>query len=91
MRRYKTSGSLYNSTTAQSTHIASSVRNKSSDSLVDALSQQNQLLLQLLTNSTINIGVNVDGREIARSSAKYMETEINKINKRKNRIGGLAY
>ena len=91
MSRYKTSGSLYNSTTAQSSHIVSSVRNKSNDSLVDALSQQNQLLLQLLTNSTINIGVNVDGREIARSSAKYMETEINKINKRKNRIGGLAY
>ena len=91
MRRYKTSGSLYNSTTAQSTHIASSVRSKNSESLVEALSQQNLLLMQLLTNATINVGVNVDGREIARSSARYMETEINKINKRKNRIGGLAY
>lgn len=91
MRAYKTSGGLYNPTTAQSSHVASSVRSKNNESLVDALSQQNQLLMQLLTNATINVGVNVDGREIARSSARYMETEINKINKRKNRIGGLAY
>lgn len=91
LSNYKTSGDLYNSATSQSSQIASSVRSKNSESLVEALSQQNLLLMQLLTNATINVGVNVDGREIARSSAKYMETEINKINKRKNRIGGLAY
>ena len=49
---------------------------------------QNQLLLQLLTNSTINIGVNVDGREIARASAKYNEAELNKLSKSKSRKRG---
>lgn len=91
MRNYKTSGGLYNSATKESSVVKSNLRNNGSGGLIDALVQQNQLLIQLLTDSTINIGVNVDGKQIARASAKYMEAEINTLTKRRNRIGGLAY
>lgn len=84
---YKTTGGFY---TPNSVRVSNTASNDNS-SLLQALLQQNQLLMQILTNSTIEVGVNVDGRQIARASARYMETEINTLNKRKNRIGGLAY
>lgn len=91
INNYKTSGGLYNSATTESYDIKSNARNNNNDLLLEALLQQNQLLQQLLKTSTINVGVNLDGREVARSTARFMDTEINKINKRKNRLGGLAY
>ena len=84
---YKTKGGFY---TPDSVRVSNTAQNDNS-SLLQALLQQNQLLMQILTNNTIEVGVNVDGRQIARASAKYMETEINTLTRRKNRIGGLAY
>ena len=75
----------------QAVKIESSKQNRSeTDSkLVDMLIQQNQLLMQLLTaDRTVQVGVNVDGRQIAKASAKYMESEINTIKNRNSRLGG---
>ena len=84
---YKTNGGFYS---PNSVKISKTAGNDNS-SLLQALLQQNQLLMQILTNNTIEVGVNVDGRTIARASAKYMESEISTLTKRKNRLGGLAY
>ena len=85
---FKTNGGFYkpDSMKITKTETASSNAN---DAIIEALVQQNQLLMQLLTTSRpIEVGVNVDGRQIAKASARYMDTEINLINKRKTRLGG---
>ena len=60
-----------------------------------ALQKQNELLMQLLVNTsnqTVNVGLQIDGRQVAKASAKYMNEEITKIDNRKNRLGGkLSY
>lgn len=83
---YKTKGGFYSPSSVKVSKPSSN-----NSSLLEALIQQNQLLMQILTSSTIEVGVNVDGKQIARASAKYMETEINTLSKRRNRLGGLAY
>lgn len=82
---YKTTGGFYNPNSVRVK--ANDGAKNSNNALLEALIQQNQLLMQMLTNSTIEVGVNVDGRTIAKASAKYMENEINTINKRKSRLG----
>lgn len=42
----------------------------------------------LLQNTTIETPVYLDGKQIAKASAKYMETELNTISARKSRLGG---
>ena len=82
---YQTNGGFYSSKSMKK----SSSSSLNDNSLVEALVQQNKLLMELLTNSRpIEVGVNVDGRQIAKASAKYMDSEINIINKRKSRLGG---
>lgn len=89
MRDYQTSGGYYNVSSVQPKESKS---NTSDSSLIEALLQQNQLLMQLLkVQKPIEVGVNIDGRQVAKASAKYMETELSTINRRKNRLGGLAY
>lgn len=80
---YKTNGGFYS---PNSVKVSNSTKNN--NSLLQVLLQQNQLLMQLLTNNTIEVGVNVDGRQIARASAKYIDKEIVSINKKKARLGG---
>ena len=46
-------------------------------------------VLEALANSlNIDITTNIDGRVVAKSTARYMESEINSINRRKTRLGG---
>lgn len=46
-------------------------------------------VLEALANSlNIDITTNIDGRAVAKSTARYMESEINSINRRKSRLGG---
>lgn len=92
MARYKTSGGLYSSRSVESNAVRldsnkSSNTTNNNQELISALMQQNQILMQILA-SGVNVGINVDGRQIARASAKYMDYEINQINKRKSRLGG---
>ncbi|HAU85086.1 MAG TPA: phage tail tape measure protein [Lachnospiraceae bacterium] len=60
--------------------------------LTEALRTQNELLLQMVSlltkNSGVNVSIDVDGKQIAKATAKYMDAEINTINKRKTRLGG---
>lgn len=83
---YKISGGFYEPSSMNGVRVGSANNN---DALIQSLAQQNQLLMQLLTSGTaIQVGVNVDGRQIAKASARYMNQEIEQINKRQNRIGG---
>lgn len=69
--------------------------NSDTNKLIMALQKQNELLMQLLVNTsnqTVNVGLQIDGRQVAKASAKYMNEEITKIDNRKNRLGGkLSY
>lgn len=66
----------------------SSVGGQRSESSTDVLLRQLIELLSKDNNPNIEVPVVLNGREIARASAKYMDTEINNINVRKNRLGG---
>lgn len=91
IERYQTRGGYYSPTSMAGT--GSQAREvESQREQLNLLNQQNELLRQLLLATTniggdLNVSVEVDGRQIAKSSAKYMEKEINQINKRKTRLG----
>lgn len=86
MDNYKTNGGYYSSDSVKKTPTQSS---SSNGDLINALVQQNQILMQLLTaERPIEVGVNMDGRQVAKASARYMENELSILNKRKSRLGG---
>ena len=91
MANFKTSGGFYEPTSM--TKAVSTVANKQDQtltSLLKATLEQNQMLLGMLgQEKQILTYVSVDGKQIARASAKYMNTEIEKINSRKSRLSGL--
>lgn len=90
INRFKTTGGFYNPTpigTTNNNSDSSSIKN--TDALLKATLEQNQLLLQLLNQQKpVEVAVNMDGRQVAKASAKYMESEINLLNARKSRLGG---
>ena len=88
--RFKTTGGFYNpNSIATNTRSSETSSIGNSDALLKATLEQNQLLLQLLNQARpVEVAVNMDGRQVAKASAKYMESEIGKINSRKNRLGG---
>ena len=89
--RFKTSGGFYNpqSITTSSTSRSTAETNNN-DGLIKAMLEQNQLLLQLLnTHAPIEVAVNMDGKQVARASAKYINAEIDKLNSRKLRLSGV--
>ena len=90
INKFKTSGGFYSPTSiAGSNTNAIKVDNGTNDALLKATLEQNQLLLQLLNQQKpVEVAVNMDGRQVAKASAKYMESEISLINSRKNRLGG---
>ena len=95
MTKYQTRGSYYSSQSMAGTG-RQAMEMKSQKQQMELMKQQNELLKQLLLATMnvagdVHVSLDLDGREIARSSARYMESEINKISRRKNRIGGLAY
>lgn len=84
--KYKTSGGYYNPSSMK-TQSNTESNNKE---LVQALVKQNQLLIDLLTaDRSINVGVQVDGRQIAKASARYINDEISAITRKRNRLGGI--
>jgi TP901 family phage tail tape measure protein len=86
--KYKTSGGYYSPTSIKSKDSTDENNNKE---VIQALVRQNELLVKLLTaDNTINVGVQVDGRQIAKASARYMNDEIKAITRRSNRLGGIV-
>ena len=65
--------------------------------MINALKNQNTLLMQMLevlmAERTVQVDntITLDGRSIAKGTAKFIEKEISNLNKRANRISGLAY
>lgn len=90
MSNFKTSGGFYEPTSmTKAVTTVASAQDQTLTSLLKATIEQNQMLLSLLGQERqIVTYVNVDGRQIAKSSAKYMESEMNLINARKSRLGG---
>lgn len=87
--KYKTSGDFYNPTSMRKASANQTESENNNKDVMKALIQQNQLLIQLLTaDRSINVGVQVDGRQIAKASARYIEQEINTLTSRSNRLGG---
>ena len=89
--KYKTTGGYYTPKSMAGT--GSQARQMSSQKeQLNILEQQNELLKQLLiamnSNNGVSVSVELDGRQVAKSTAKYMEKEIATINKRKERLGG---
>lgn len=90
MANFKTSGGFYEPTSmTKAVTTVATAQDQSLTNLLKATLEQNQMLINLLSQEKqIVTYVNVDGRQIAKSSAKYMESEINLINARKSRLGG---
>ena len=65
--------------------------------MINALKNQNTLLMQMLevliAERTVQVDntITLDGRAIAKGTAKFMSSEINGINKRNSRLAGLSY
>lgn len=91
MSKYKTTGGYYTPKSMSGTGSQARQLTSQKEQL-NILQQQNELLKQLLivmnNNSGVNVSVELDGRQVAKSTAKYMEKEIATINKRKDRLGG---
>lgn len=90
--KYQTRGGYYNSASMAGTgKIAMELRTQREE--IELMKQQNMLLHQLLAatmgvSGDVHVDVKLDGYTLARGSAKYMNSEINKINKRQNRLMG---
>lgn len=83
---YQTNGGYYSTNSMQKSVDATA---KSNSSLIEALIQQNNILTQLLTaERPIQVGLNLDGKVVAKTTARYMDAEIKNLNIRKNRLGG---
>ena len=61
----------------------------SNSNLEKLMTQLIQLMMSNDNTITIENVINLDGRQVARSTAKYMETELNSLNKKKLRLAGI--
>lgn len=87
---YKTSGGFYEPQALRTATKQMQTASASNDALLKATMEQNQLLLQLLTQQKpVEVAVNMDGKQVARASAKYINNEIDSINRRKARLAGI--
>ncbi|WP_291748729.1 phage tail tape measure protein [Clostridium sp.] len=90
--KYQTRGGYYNSTSMAGTgKIAMELKTQREQN--ELMKQQIILLNQLLAatmgvSGDVNVNVQLDGYSLAKAGARYMNSEINKINKRKNRLMG---
>ena len=89
----------YAASTVTSALVASNSKEASMNDTVEILrsnleetKNQNNLLMEVINcikqQGNADISLSIDGRQIAKASAKYMETEMNLLNSRKNRLGG---
>ncbi|MEG1141379.1 MAG: phage tail tape measure protein [Clostridia bacterium] len=80
-----------------SSEIASKMAVATSNlAIIDALKQQNQLLMDIITNTDSigdlgntqqDINLNIDGRQIAKATARYIQPELKSLDSRANRLG----
>ncbi len=67
---------------------------KMNNSLLKETQQQNKLLTELLSaimaerTTVVENTINLDGKQIAKGTVRYMESEITNMNNRKNRLAG---
>ena len=88
-------GRMYQPSTVTST---SSIKAESNNvEMINELKNQNNLLMQMLEvlmaerETVVENTINLDGRAIAKGTAKFIGKEIDIFNKRNNRLVGLAY
>ena len=88
-------GRMYQPSTVAST---SSIKAESNNvEMINELKNQNTLLMQMLevlmAERTVQVDntITLDGRAISKGTAKFIEKEITNLNKRANRLSGLAY
>ena len=93
LSQYNMSRTYLNKSNAIQNGVSTSGSAKKEDnSLLESVLKQNELLISLLSANkdiVIHNELTVDGRNIAKSTAKYMSNEINAINSRKNRLAGI--
>lgn len=97
------SGQYYNARTPRAEMINDFIRNGSSSEdsstseLLNSMNKQNTILTKMLEallterETVVENTINLDGRSIAKGTAKFIEKEISNLNKRANRLSGLAY
>lgn len=64
--------------------IVDKVADRISNSITNAINKNNSKV-----KTVIEVPVNIDGRQVAKASAKYMDSELNTIKNRNQRLGGL--
>ncbi len=97
------SGQYYNARTPRAEMVNDFIRNGSSsedsstNELLKSMNKQNTILTKMLEallaerETVVENTIHLDGRSIAKGTAKFIEKEISNLNKRANRISGLAY
>lgn len=97
------SGQFYNARTPRAEEVNSILRgneakvDNSNDEVLKAISSQNNILTQMLEallaekTTVVENNIILDGRSIAKGTAKFMEKEISLINKRAGRLSGGRY
>lgn len=92
--------SSYAADTVKSITAVSNSKNADASDILAVMQQslnetirQNNFLMELVKimqlEKDVNVELNVDGRQIAKATAQYMSKEIDNINVRKNRLGGV--
>lgn len=98
------SGQYYNARTPRAGEVNDFIRlgkvsteDSSTSELLISMKTQNTILTKmlevLLAGQTVQVDntITLDGRSIAKGTAKFIEKEITNLNKRANRLSGLAY
>ncbi|MBS5985277.1 hypothetical protein [Clostridium sp.] len=98
------SGQYYNSRTPRAGEVndfisrkSNKVEDDSTKELLASMNTQNRILTKMLEalvaerTTVVDNTINLDGRAIAKGTARFMEKEISNLNKRTNRLSGLAY
>lgn len=97
MARLNTDAILYGGSTYQAQPVVSTsskVSEKINKDTILELRNQNKLLTEMLSvlmserTTVVENIINLDGRAVAKGTAKYMESEISIMNKRKSRLAG---
>ena len=93
----------YNARTPRAEIVNDFIRNGSSsedsstNELLKSMNKQNTILTKMLevlmAERTVQVDntITLDGRAIAKGTAKFIEKEISNFNKRSSRIAGLSY
>lgn len=96
--RLNTDNLNYRASSYQATPIVSTATRKSqqlNNHTINELKKQNKLLTEMLSvlvserTTVVENTINLDGKAVARGTAKYINSEINSINRKSNRLAGI--